>query len=110
MQVGLTFNLKQRGTKNTPDPSGTGSSNFQAEFDGVEPIETAGGVFEILRKAQTDILFAIAGGCAGPFFEGSLPSVRDGFSIPNALSGSITQLYSTKALKRYLPCGVAWCR
>ncbi|MBN2321620.1 MAG: hypothetical protein JXR49_21255 [Acidobacteria bacterium] len=84
MQVGLTFNLKHGETKDTPDPSGTGSSNFQAEFDGAETIETAGGVFEILQKAQTDILFAIAGGCAGPCFEGSLPSIRDGFSPDNS--------------------------
>jgi hypothetical protein len=47
MQVGLTFNLKHGKTESIPDPSASGDSNYQTEYDGVKKIETDGSVFEL---------------------------------------------------------------
>ena len=106
MQVGLTFNLQYGEKENTPDPSGTGSSDFQAESNILETIERAGGVFEMLQKAQPDIPFATAGDCAGPFCEGRLLSARNRLSISSSGSGFIIQLCSMEVLKRSLRQGV----
>jgi hypothetical protein len=100
MQVGLTFNLQYGEKENTPDPSGTGSSDFQAESDVMETIEKAGGVFEMLQKAQPDIPFAKAGGCARPFREGCLLPARNRLSISSSGSGFIIQSCLMEVLKR----------
>ena len=100
MQVGLTFNLQYGEKENTPDPSGTGSSDFQAESNVMETIEKAGGVFEMLQKAQPDIPFATAGDCAGPSCKGCLLFTRNRLGISSSGSGLIIQPCSMEVQKR----------
>jgi hypothetical protein len=88
------------GKKDTPDPSGTGSSDFPAESNVTETIEKVSGVFEMLQKAHPDIPFEMTGDCAGPFCEGCLPSIRNRFKISSSGSGFIIRLCSMEVLKR----------
>ena len=81
MQVGLTFNFMHGETEEPPESSGTGSSDFQAEFDFVEQIKTVSGVCELLQKTQPGILFATTRGFADPCCEGYLPLIHENISI-----------------------------
>jgi hypothetical protein len=100
MQVGLAFNLQYGEKKDTPDPSGTGSSDFPAEYNVTETIENAGGAFETQQKTHPDIPFTAAGEYAGPYREGCLPSARNRLGISSSGSGFMIQPCSKEALKR----------
>ena len=93
MRVGLTFNLKLGETENSPDPSGTGSSDFQAEYDVGETIETASGVFDLTRKLKLCILSTLAGGFPAPCCESRLPYIHEYLNIPYAGSDSLTRQF-----------------